>query len=131
MRSIAEGSLMGQSDEAWNDVGEQFKTLGSMFKDHYQKHEGEIRVEAVSDDEVKEALRTLGDSVKTAFASVGDAFADQEIRTEARQTAGSFFDALGATFSELAADISKHPNQESPDQPPSDEPMSKDPPETE
>ncbi|MCL1587401.1 MAG: hypothetical protein M3092_03210 [Actinomycetia bacterium] len=117
---------MGQSEEAWNDVGEQLKTLGSMFKDHYQSHEGEVRADVVSDDEVKEALRTLGDSVKTAFASIGDAIADQEIRTEARQTAGSFFDALGATFSELGADISKQRDQESPDQPHSDEPTTTD-----
>jgi len=117
---------MGQSDEAWNDVGEQLKTLGSMFKDHYQSHEGENRVDVVSDDEVKEALRTLGDSVRTAFASIGDAIADQEIRTEARQTAGSFFDALGATFSELGADITKQRDQESPDQPHSDESTSTD-----
>ena len=117
---------MGQSDDAWSDVGEQLKTLGSMFKSHYQNHEGEVRVEVVSDDKVKEALRTLGESVKTAFASVGDAFADQEIRTEARQTAGSFFDAVGATFSELGEDISKQRDQGSPDQPHSDEPSSKD-----
>ena len=117
---------MGQSDDAWHDVGEQLKTLGSMFKSHYQNHEGDIRVEVVSDDKVKEALRTLGEGVKTAFASIGDALADQEIRTEARQTAGSFFDALGATFSELGADISKERDQGSPDQPHPDEPMSKD-----
>ena len=122
---------MGQSDDAWSDVGEQLKTLGSMFKDHYQNQEGEVHVDVVSDDEVKEALRTLGDSVKTAFASIGDVIADQEIRTEARQTAGSFFDALGATFSELGADISKKADQEFPDPPPSDEPTSKDPSETE
>jgi hypothetical protein len=36
--------------------------------------------------------------IKPVFASIGDAFADQEIRAEARQTAFSFFDALGATF---------------------------------
>ena len=57
--------------------------------------------------------------------------ADQEIRTEARQTAGSFFDALGATFAELGADIAKQRDQDSPDQPPSDEPMSQDAPESE
>lgn len=126
IRSIAEGSSMVQSDEAWSDVGEQFKTLGSMFKDHYQNHEGEIRVDAVSDEEFKEALHTLGDSVMTAFASIGDAFVDQEIRAEARQTASSFFDALGATLSELGADISKKSDQESPDQAYSDEPTSED-----
>jgi hypothetical protein len=105
---------MGQSEEAWNEVGEQFKSLGTMFKDHYQAYEGEDITEVVSDDEVKDALRTLGESVKAAFASIGDAFADAEIRDEARQTAGSFFDALGATFSDLGNDISKRSESEDP-----------------
>jgi hypothetical protein len=100
------GTQMGQSDEAWNDVGEQLKSLGVMFKSHYQAYEGEDITEVVSDDEVKDALRTLGESAKAAFGTIGDAFADAEIREEARQTAGSFFDALGATFSELGDDIS-------------------------
>ena len=97
---------MGQSDEAWSEVGEQLKTLGSMFKDHYQAQEDESIVEVVSEDEVKDALRTLGESVKAAFSTVGDAFTDPEIQSEARQTAGAFFDALGVTFSELGRDIS-------------------------
>jgi hypothetical protein len=119
---VAEGRTMGQSDEAWNDVGEQLKTLGAMFKEHYQAYEGEDLTEAVSEDEVKDALRTLGESVKAAFGTIGDAFADPEIRDEARQTAGSFLDALGTTFSELGTDISKRlesddtPSQSQPDE---------------
>jgi len=105
---------MGQSEEAWNEVGEQFKSLGSMLKVHYQAYEGEDITEVVSDDEVKDALHTLGESVKAAFASIGDAFADAEIRDEARQTAGSFFDALGATFSDLGNDISKRGESQGP-----------------
>jgi hypothetical protein len=113
---------MGQSEEAWNEVGEQFKSLGSMLKVHYQTYEGEDITEVVSDDEVKDALHTLGESVKAAFASIGDAFADAEIRDEARQTAGSFFDALGATFSEIGYDISKQGKSEDlPIQPPPEE----------
>jgi hypothetical protein len=103
---------MGQSEEAWNEVGEQFKSLGSMLKVHYQTYEGEDITEVVSDDEVKDALRTLGESLKAAFATVGDAFADPEIRDEARQIAGSFFDALGATFSDLGHDISRRAESE-------------------
>ena len=103
---------MGQSEEAWNEVGEQFKSLGSMLKVHYQTYEGEDITEVVSDDEVKDALHTLGENVKAALASIGDAFADAEIRDEARQTAGTFFDALGATFSDLGHDISKQAESE-------------------
>jgi len=118
---------MGQSDEAWNDVGEQLKKLGFMFKSHYQEYEGEDFTEVVSDAEVKDALRTLGESVKAAFATVGDAFADPEIRDEAKQTAGSFFDALGATFSDLGHDISASAGSENaPSEPPPEESASSD-----
>lgn len=98
---------MVQSEEAWNEVGEQFKSLGSMFKVHYLAQQNGDRIDVLSDDEVKDALRILGESLKAAFATVGDAFVDPEVRDEARQTAGSVFDALGATFSNLGHDISK------------------------
>jgi hypothetical protein len=97
---------MSRSDKAWNDVGEQFDRLGSMFKHHYEAQGGEDGAEPISEDEVIDAVRTLGESVKMAFATVGDAFNDPEVQEEARQTTASFFDALGATFSELGDDIS-------------------------
>lgn len=106
---------MDQSDRAWNNVGEQLMTLGMMVKSHYQAYEGEDFTEVVSDAEVKDAIRTLGESVKAAFSTVGDAVADAEIRDEARQTAGSFFNALGVTFSELGADISSGPEPDAPE----------------
>lgn len=107
---------MDQSDEAWNDVVEQVKKLGSMFRYHYQAQEDAEGAEAASEDEVKAALLTLGDSIKAAFATVGDAIKDPEVQEEARQTAGLFFDALGATFSKLGDDISKRrEKEESPD----------------
>ncbi len=118
---------MGQSDEAWNNVSEQLRTLGKMFKDHYQAYEGEDLTEVVSEDEVKDALRTLGESVKAAFGTIGDAFTDPEIHEEAKVTAGSFFDALGVTFSELGADISKsRETDDPPSQPFSDEAVAPD-----
>jgi len=119
---------MGESDETWTEVGDQLKTLGLMFKHHYQTYEGENLTGVVSEDDVRDAMRTLGESVKTAFGAIGEAIADAEIRDEARQTAGSFLDALGATFSELGADISKRreiddlpsrPTAEDPTSPPS------------
>jgi hypothetical protein len=82
---------MSQSDESWNDVGERFKKLGSMFKQHYEAQDAEGTSEAVSDEEVKEAVATLGESIKTAFATVGDVVKDPEVQDEAKQTAKSFF----------------------------------------
>lgn len=98
---------MSQSDETWNEVGEGFKKLGSMFKQHYESQAGKEDSEAVSDEEVKDAIRTIGENLKTAFATVGDAAKDPEVQSEAKQTAKSFFDALGATFADLGDEISK------------------------
>ena len=98
---------MSQSEEAWSDVGRQFKKLGSMFKHHYETQGGGEDAEAVSEGEVRDAVRSLGESIRTAFATVSDAIKDSEVQEEARQTAGSLFDALGATLSELGDDISK------------------------
>jgi len=107
---------VSQSDEAWGEVVEQVKKLGSMFAYHYQAQEGETNAEVVSNDEVKDALLTLGESFKAAIGTVGDAIKDPEVQDEARQTAASFFDALGATFSELGDDISRrHQVDDSPD----------------
>jgi uncharacterized protein with GYD domain len=112
---------MGQSEEAWNEVGEHFKSLGSIFKVHYLAQGEGDPMELVADDEVKEALRTLGVSLKAAFATVGETIADPEIRDEARQTASSFFDALGATFSDLGQDISKRGESDDLSSPPPSE----------
>ncbi|GMQ93048.1 MAG: hypothetical protein BMS9Abin12_0525 [Acidimicrobiia bacterium] len=113
---------MDQSDEAWSDVVEQVKKLGSMFKYHYQAQESDEGAEAASKDDVKDALRTLGESISAAFATVGDAVKDPEVQEEARQTAVSFFTALGTTFSGLADDISKRREQEDlPAAPPSED----------
>jgi hypothetical protein len=97
---------MSRQDEAWNDVCEQFEKLGSMFKSRYKAQGGEESGELISEDEVIDAVRTLGESIKTVFATVGDAFNDPEVQEEVKQTAGSFFDALQTTFSELGDDIS-------------------------
>jgi len=98
---------MSQSDEAWNEVGEQFKRLGSTFKHHYQVHDDSQDSAVPSENDVKDALRTLGESIKQAFGAVGDTLSDPEIKEETRRTAGMFFDALGTTFSEFGDDISE------------------------
>ena len=110
---------MSQSDESWNDVGERFKKLGSMFKQHYEAQDAEGTAEAVSDEEVKEAVATLGESIKTAFATVGDAVKDPEVQDEAKQTAKSFFDAIGATFTELGDEFKKWRSKDDDMEPPS------------
>ena len=120
---------MNQSDETWNEVGEGFKKLGSMFKQDYQAQDQEG--DSISDEEVKDAVRTIGEGLKTAFATVGDAVKDPEVKDEAKQTAKSFFDAIGATFSELGDEISKWREKNSTDDSPEPDDTTVEPPLTE
>lgn len=96
---------MGRTEDAWNEVGEQFKKLGAMFKDHYESQAGEA--ETITEDDIEDVVQKLGVSIKAAFGTVGEAVKDQEIHEETRHTAGSLFGAIGTTFSELGAEISK------------------------
>jgi hypothetical protein len=108
----SERNAMSRSDEAWNEVGDHFKKLGSTFKHLYETRDADQQTEPPSDDVVKDALRTLGESVRHAFATVGDAFNDPGVKEETRQAAGLFFDALGATFSGVGDDISSRSESE-------------------
>ena len=109
---------MTQSDETWNEVSEGFKKLGSMFKQHYESQGTDEASEAVSDDEVQDAVRTIGEGLKTAFTTFGDAVKDPEVQDEVKQTAKSFFDALGASFAELGDEISKWRDKNKDEEPP-------------
>lgn len=108
---------MNQSQDAWVEVGEHLKTLGSKLKYHYQAQQGQERPEPASREEVKDALKTLSESVTAAFGTIGDAVTDPEVAAEARETAGLFLEALGASFSELGADVSKRGEREDDDVP--------------
>ena len=98
---------MSQLDEAWNDVGEQFKKLGSVFKEHYDEYGVDEAVD-VSDEAFEDAMRSLGEGLRAAVGAVGDSIKDPELATDVRDTAGSLFTALGATFSEIGSQISTH-----------------------
>lgn len=95
---------MGQLEESWNDVGEQFKKLGSRLKQHYDDQGFEEAVQA-SEESLDEAMQRLGDGLRAAVGAVGDSVNDPELTDDIRDTAGSLFVALGATFSEVGEQI--------------------------
>ena len=102
---------MSQVDDAWNDVGEQFKRLGSLFKEHYDDYGVDEAVE-VTDEALEEAMRSLGEGIKAAVGAVGDSIKDPELAGEMRDTAGSLFTALVVTFSELGTQVSTRVGQD-------------------
>lgn len=102
---------MSRSDEAWEDVGEQFKKLGAMFRDHYEAQRSDELSEA-DELEVNEAVRSFSDNMRSAVSALIEALTDSELHGEARQTAGSFLEALGTTFGELGADLRSRPDED-------------------
>jgi hypothetical protein len=95
---------MKTSDD-WRKVGDQFAVIGERFKEHYEKTESSDPEEDASVDEVRSALRTLGDALDNVFTAVGQAFRDPAIRSEAKEAAGAIATALGATFNELSDEV--------------------------
>jgi hypothetical protein len=96
---------MSQTDDAWSEVAEQLRALGLTIKHHYDAQASHVPEESVSQEEVKDALKTLGDSLTTAVGAAGVAFRDPEVTNEVKDTAVSFFGALGTTFAEISAGI--------------------------
>jgi hypothetical protein len=103
---------MGQIEESWNDVGEQFKKLGARLKAHYDDQGVEAGVGA-SEESLDEAMQRLGEGLRAAVGAVGDSVNDPGLRDDVRDAAGSLFTALGATFTELGAQIAP-PHEEGP-----------------
>ena len=102
---------MSRSDEAWEDVGEQFKKLSAMFRDHYEAQRPEEGPD-VDEREMSEAVRSFGDNMRSALGALIETVTDSEVHGEARQTAGSFLEALGTTFGELGADLRRRPDED-------------------
>lgn len=103
---------MGETDQAWQEVGEKFTALGRRFKQHYEDRgegaeptEGEVTAGAPTD--VKKAMDNVGDSLERVFGSIGDSLQDDAVKEQARSAFSSLVDALGATFSEIGQEVRK------------------------
>ena len=103
---------MSRTEDAWEDVGDQFKKLGSLFRGHFEAQETGEPDEILSDSEVGEAVRSFGESVQTALGAVVDTVTDPAVHEEARHTAGSILEALGETFAGLGEDLRDRDEEE-------------------
>ena len=93
---------MAESKANWDQVGEDFKTLGRQVKQHYDQREGTQEKGASSADKgkVDDALQKLTDSLEQAFSALGEAVRDPQVGEQTKKAAGSLSDALTATFAE-------------------------------
>ena len=95
---------MTESQQAWDDVAQQFRSLGRSLQERYREQAPSER-EPADRGAVDAAVRTLTDAVETVIESVGAAVRDTEFRDQAKQAAQSLVDALGATVTDLGDDI--------------------------
>ncbi len=99
---------MGQMDDAWNDVGEQFGALGSLFAQHFEKQSADEDEAdpAVTQEQLDSAVSKLKQGLETAMGSASNAAKDPSLKEGARASASSVLDAVGATLSEVGGEIS-------------------------
>lgn len=87
--------------DAWSSVGDQMRELGGAFRGHY-----EAGGEDVADtEEVKDALKTVGEGLDRLFTAIGKAVRDPEVKEQARRTGSSVVEAIGTTLGTVADDV--------------------------
>jgi hypothetical protein len=89
-------------EDPWLRAGDQWSGLTAGIKGHYRDLVGEM---GPSQEEVGEALRTLGHAAQSLTESVGQALRDPETRQQLKQAAASFLAAVGRTFTDLGEEI--------------------------
>jgi hypothetical protein len=85
-------------DDAWERLGRQISSLGEKLKSRYRSEAG---ASGPSEEEVREALRTLGGAWDRVTSALAAAARDEEVRRAARQAANSFAEAIEAALSEI------------------------------
>jgi hypothetical protein len=124
---------MAESKAAWDQVGQEFRTLGRQVKQIYEEKSrpepekpeeslrgslvdqegrqeaGEPRAERPTADrrKVDDALQKLTESLDQAFSALGDAVRDPEVGEQTRKAATSLSEALNATFAEAGERLRK------------------------
>lgn len=93
---------MSDAKQRWDDVGERFSSLGRRFKERLDE---ERSSEAQDDEELKDALRRLGDAVDDVLTSVGRTVRDPKVQDDMRSAGRSLGDALAATFDDVGREL--------------------------
>jgi hypothetical protein len=104
--SVIEG--MADVRTAWTQAGEQLSGLGSKLKLHYEaQRTDETGEQARAQDDVKDAVKKLGEAVQDAVDAMGAAARDQAVKDDVKQVGRTLKDALGVTFAEISDELGK------------------------
>lgn len=83
-------------------MSEQLSSLGKKLRDTYKQT---VEEDGPDEAEIKAALRTLGSAWERVVQAVGTAARDEQVRDNMKGAATGFFEAVGAAFSELGAEL--------------------------
>lgn len=83
---------------AWDDLTEDLVDLTERLRAAYQRVSDES---GPSEEEVRRAVRTLGQAWHQVAPSVGEVIRDEEVKAHLKRAASSLADAVGASLSEL------------------------------
>jgi hypothetical protein len=89
-------------DDPWDEVTNRFGELGHRLKSTYRKVADE---QGPTEDEIREALSTLGGAWDQIAGSVSEILRDPETRDGLKRAAGSLASALGSTLSDLSTEF--------------------------
>jgi Flp pilus assembly pilin Flp len=96
---------MTDAKSAWHETGERFSGLGAKLKLHYEQQRGQEADQAKA--EVREALQKLTGALEDAFEAIGTAARDDTVKSDVKQVGQSLVTALGATFSQISAEVQR------------------------
>jgi len=113
---------MADSRRAWDQVGQDFTSLGHHVKRHYEREAGAERPAPEDQRKVEAALRQLTDSLDRVFTALGDAIRDPEFGEQVKKAASSLNEALSSTFAGTTRRFRSKPEEEH--RPPPDTPAS-------
>lgn len=96
---------MPGSEGNWDQVSEQFRSLGENLKKHFK--EVSSGADQATKKEVKEAVDELTAAANRVATAAGNALRDPGVRTDARKAADALIKAAGEAFTELGNDLRK------------------------
>jgi hypothetical protein len=88
--------------DPWDRLADQFAALRRKLRDTYRQSAGS---EGPSEEDIREALRTLGGAWDRLAEAIEVAVRDEQVRAGIKQAATGFVEAVGSAFSELGAEM--------------------------
>ncbi len=98
--------MMSTTKEAWEQVGETWRDLGSHLRDDYRKlGEDQAREAREDEDKLHEAARQLTDHVGQALGSMREMVKEPETKQSMERVIGAMSAAISATFNDAAGEF--------------------------